>query len=491
MKYEQHFREKIASLEEIVADDEKNSAFWEMKYEKLKKSYNREKDLLEHYSKSVSRTGIIVFFCALAGSLLYCITGLASESPGVFFILPFLAFLAYNCIVWEDRSYRNEHRKNVSAQKYEFEESEKNTILVKKNLEMHGQELFSLKNKYLIWKKEREGLLSDISYMRPFEYFHFPLDPVIDEDYYPLGTIDNPQKYRVFVTNGYRYHKCKGCSGALKEVSVFRAIENKQTPCQLCYYGEDDLNLPDWLYTVHEKYRNFWHKLHLYDVNAFINSKQQFEIDIPKNQWELGLLNLIGKAWQDIYDLKSSLKLPILKDTFDVHLAAMLNGISRIIMYEQLEFCLLEDEYQNKIKNLIDSYFLKFVEMPNKYLYFSCSDFYQNSFPIWFKDKLPHAYWYDDYFCCEYEKNVESPLMRTILSVLASFGDIILSEHLSQDYDLLNSYFVFNVEKEKHSEMHISMFRNHFMIPTTRIVDDYFGACWDCMQSCGNVKEST
>ena len=491
MKYEQHFQERLSSLKIAVADDEKNVSLLEAKYSKLKRSYEQEVIAAKSWADTVFHKGIIVFICTLIVFLIDCFTGLASDSPSSLFIIPILGIVIYNILVWEDRSFRNEHEKNVSSQKYEYEQAEKSLLLSQRDLDKHKQELSSLQKEYLSWKNERSKILSDISGMKPFEYFDFPLDPVIDNDYYPIGTSKDPKKYIVFVANGYRFHKEKGCSGARKEISVFKAIDNKKTPCQLCYQNTDNLIFPDWLYTVHQKYWNFWCKLDSHDIDSFIDSEQQFNITIPKNQWELDVLSSIKRAWQDIHDIKVSLDLPIIKDTFDVHLAAMLNGLSRIIMYDQFCFLALEEELQNRIINLIDSYFLESVDMPNNYFYFSCSDFYQNSFPIWFENKAPHAYWYDDYFRSEYVRNKDKPLLRTMLSILASFGDIILSEQLSKDYDLLESYFSFNAEDEKCSNKYMSTFRNDFMIPTTKIVGDYFDIFWDYMQCCHRIEEIT
>lgn len=207
------------------------------------------------------------------------------------------------------------------------------------------------------------------------------------------------------------------------------------------------------------------------------------------NQWELDLLSSIQQAYDTIHDLKVTLGLPIIQNNFDVHLAAMLNGLSRIIMYEQLSFVALDEKHKNKIINLIDSYFLNTVDKPNNYFYFSCSEFYQNSFPIWFENKSAHSYWYDDYFNSEYQNNEDKPLKRTIYSVLASFGDIILNEHLSNDYNLLDTYFAYDVYSVKLSDEYMNIFRKNFMIPVTKIVEDYFEVCWDYMQCCYKVEE--
>ena len=80
--------------------------------------------------------------------------------------------------------------------------------------------------------------------------------------------------------------------------------------------------------------------------------------------------------------------------------------------------------------------------------------------------------------------------MRTIYSVLASFGDIILSEQLSSEYDLLDAYFYFNYHDIKFSENYIESFRNDFMIPVTKIVCDYFEVCWDNMECFCKAKGS-
>ena len=207
-------------------------------------------------------------------------------------------------------------------------------------------------------------------------------------------------------------------------------------------------------------------------------------------QWKIDLVASIQKAWDSIHDLKTSLDLPIIQNNFDIHLAAMLNGLSRIVMYEQLSFLKLDEKEKYEIMDIIDSHFLKTVDKPDNYFYFSCSDFYQNSFPVWFKDKSAHSYWYDDNFRLEYENNQNKPLMRTIYSVLASFGDIILSEQLSSEYDLLDAYFHFNYHDIKFTKNYIESFRNDFMIPVTKIVCDYFDVCWDNMECFFEAKGS-
>lgn len=275
-KYQQ-YSEQIAELEEVISKDEDEVSKLQSKCTFLKTEYENKQSNAKLYSDSVFQKFIATVILTI---ILCTIFVIANVGDAVITII-IVSVVIYNIIVWEDRSSRNEHEREAESKRRELSLSESAYNDFKATYDKKKKQYLDLKEQFATWKTERENLLRELAGKKPYQYFDFPFDPVIDDYYYPVGTLDEPEKFMIYTANAHRYHKQRGCSGAYKYISIGEALENNQTPCLLCFGYSNDFDYPDWIYTVHDKYFKFVHKLEKYDISAFIDSNHQLSVAIP------------------------------------------------------------------------------------------------------------------------------------------------------------------------------------------------------------------
>ncbi len=276
---EQQYIDRLKSLEETIAEYEPKLIQLEKDFKENERKYNYWKTSYSENSDYLSKKGCIVFVISVVVFFIFLFSGTLS-SVFDYLIIIALEILFYFVITWDDRESLNSSKKLLDDYEKNYNKIRPIYEELKKKHDSDKNQYAALQNEFKIWKERREELIHSLTGIKPYEYIGFPLDPVINMSYYPLGNIDNPQKYIVYTANAHRYHKKYGCSGAYEEISISEALNKNLTPCFNCFRYRD-FDYPDWVHTVHDKYLDFVKEARKHDINVFIDSNRQLSVELP------------------------------------------------------------------------------------------------------------------------------------------------------------------------------------------------------------------